>query len=398
MRTCELQEIYQGLYDGPHATPKPSNEGPVFLGIKNITEDGRLDLTAVRHIAEDDFGNWTRRVTPMPGDIVFSYEATLHRYAVIPEGFRGCLGRRMALIRLDQSKVNSKFIFHYFFSDQWRDEVKKYILVGSTVDRIPLTKVPEFIITIPEKQKQDEIAGILSAYDSLIENNNRRIAILENMAQSLYREWFVNFRFPGHENCKFVDSPLGRVPEGWAYKKLKDVCRLTMGQSPKSEFYNEVGDGMPFHQGVTNFGTRFPADKLYCTADGRIAEEGDILFSVRAPVGRMNIANKKIVIGRGVSAIRHLDGCQAFLWEQLKSQFTKLDMMGNGAIFAAVTKDDMQGIDLLCPDNKILSIASEFLNPLHNEIFNLSKAVINLKEQRDMLLPRLVGGQVELGA
>src|SRR4029077_19757019 len=154
---------------------------------------------------------------------------------------------------------------------------------------------------------------ILSAYDDLIENNLRRIRILEEMARSIYREWFVSFRFPGHENAKRVDSPLGPIPEGWEVKKLGDVCQLTMGQSPKSEFYNKSGEGRPFHQGVTDFGERFPTDRLFCTARGRIAEAGDILFSVRAPVGRMNIADKKIIIGRGLSAIRHIASHQAFL-------------------------------------------------------------------------------------
>src|SRR5690606_12121295 len=136
-----------------------------------------------------------------------------------------------------------------------------------------------------------------------------------------------------HEHHPCVASSLGAIPEGWEVKKLKDVCCLTMGQSPKSEFYNEHGEGTAFHQGVTDFGDRFPTDRLFCTAEGRIAHEGDILFSVRAPVGRLNIANKKIVLGRGLSAIRHKDGQQAFLWEQLRNRFTKDDMMGNGAIF-----------------------------------------------------------------
>jgi type I restriction enzyme S subunit len=92
-RRVPIESLWLGLYDGPHATPKPSGEGPIFLGIGNITEDGRLDLTDIRH-AEEDFGNWTKRVVPQAGDIVFTYEATLNRYALIPEGFRGCLGRR----------------------------------------------------------------------------------------------------------------------------------------------------------------------------------------------------------------------------------------------------------------------------------------------------------------
>ena len=159
------------------------------------------------------------------------------------------------------------------------------------------------------------------------------------MARALYREWFAYFRVPGHENHPRVASSLGVIPKGWEVKKLKAVCRLTMGQSPKSEFYNETGDGQPFHQGVTDFSDRFPTDRLFCTVEGRIAEAGDILFSVRAPVGRMNIADKRIIIGRGLSAIQHNDSHQAFLWEQLRNRFTKDDMMGNGAIFAAVTKE-----------------------------------------------------------
>ena len=243
---------------------------------------------------------------------------------------------------------------------------------------------------------QRRIAGILSAYDELIETNQRRIKILEEMARSLYREWFVHFRFPGHEKAKMVPSSLGPIPQGWEVKKLKDVCYLTMGQSPKSEFYNENGEGQPFHQGVTDFGDRFPTDRLFCTVVGRIAEAGDILFSVRAPVGRMNITDKKIIIGRGLSAIRHSDGHQAFLWEQLRNRFTKDDMMGNGAIFAAVTKDDMQGIELVCPPEQIVSAATNHFRPIHTQIATLSKQTTNLRRTRDLLLPRLLLGQVNV--
>jgi type I restriction enzyme S subunit len=120
-----IKDLYLGLFDGPHATPKPSDAGPVFLGIKNVTDDGQLDLTDIRHIAEDDFSKWTRRVEPQSGDLVFTYEATLNRYAIIPPGFRGCLGRRMALIRPDPRKVDVRFLLYYFFTDQWRAVIKK---------------------------------------------------------------------------------------------------------------------------------------------------------------------------------------------------------------------------------------------------------------------------------
>ena len=251
-------------------------------------------------------------------------------------------------------------------------------------------------IPLPPLPIQQRIAGILSAYDELIENSQRRIKLLEAMARALYREWFVHFRFPGHENHPRIPSPLGEIPQGWEVKKLKDVCRLTMGQSPKSEFYNEAGDGVAFHQGVTDFGDRFPSDRLFCTADGRIAEAGDILFSVRAPVGRMNIANKKILLGRGLSAIRHNQGCQAFLWEQLKNRFTEVDMMGNGSIFASVTKDDMQGIELLCPSPPLIEVVTKHFDPVHSEIAALGQQIQTLRSTRDLLLPRLLSGQIDV--
>jgi type I restriction enzyme S subunit len=268
----------------------------------------------------------------------------------------------------------------------------------STRPYIGITAQKELQLDFPPLPVQQRIAGILSAYDEFIENSQWRIKILESMARALYREWFVHFRFPSHENHPRVASLLGEIPQGWEVKKLKDFCRLTMGQSPKSEFYNETGDGEPFHQGVTNFGDRFPTDRLFCTAEGRIAEAGDILFSVRAPVGRMNIANKKIILGRGLSAIRHNDGSQAFLWEQLRNRFTKDDMMGNGAIFASVTKDDMQGIELVCPPSSVVEAATKHFEPLHSEIATLSQQIQNLRRTRDLLLPRLLSGQIEVEA
>jgi len=150
----------------------------------------------------------------------------------------------------------------------------------------------------------------------------------------------VHYRYPGHENDRVVDSgtELGEVPEGWGVKTLEDLCELIVGQSPKSEFYNETGDGLPFHQGVKDFGSRFPTTTTWCLVQKRIAAEGDILFSVRAPVGRINISNCKMIIGRGLHAIRSKTGNQVFIFEQLKDKFQEEDSMGSGTIYKSVTK------------------------------------------------------------
>jgi len=378
-----IKELYSGFWDGPHATPKEADSGPIYLGIKNISEDGHLDCSDIRHIAEEDFPRWIKRTEPKPGDIVFSYEATLNRYAIIPEGFRGCLGRRLALIRTNPEAVETKFLYYYFFGEEWRKTVSKWKISGATVDRLPIINFPEFEVHVPPLPIQRKIADVLSAYDDLIEVNARRIRVLEAMAQSVYREWFGK-----------VDA--NSLPRGWEVKKLIDACDIVMGQSPASEFYNENGNGLPFHQGVTDFGDRFPTDRVYCTVENRIAEKGDVLFSVRAPVGRINIANKKIVIGRGVSAIRSKTGNQMFVFQQLKEQFQEVDMMGGGTIYKSVTKEDVHGIKFLLPTKEMINKFEEFANPIFQELEILTMKNANLRRTRDLLLPRLVSGEVEV--
>lgn len=156
-----IKHAYEGLFDGPHATPPTSASGPIFLGIGNVTEKGQLDLSSVRHIAEKDFGKWTKRVTPGAGDIVFTYEATLNRYALIPHGFRGCLGRRLALIRAHATPGMNRYLFLYFFSDRWRSVIAKNTLSGATVDRVPLSRFPEFPVCLPP-------LDVVASFDSVV--------------------------------------------------------------------------------------------------------------------------------------------------------------------------------------------------------------------------------------
>lgn len=331
------------------------------------------------------------------GDIVMCEGGEPGRCAIWKEQIPGMMIQK-ALHRIrPRDGLDYRFLFYSLVHIGVTKQFDQYF-TGATIKHLPGEKLAKVEIDIPALPIQRRIAGILSAYDELIENSQRRIKILESMARALYREWFVHFRFPGHESVPLVPSPLGVIPQGWEVRKLKEVCRLTMGQSPKSEFYNETGDGMAFHQGVTDFGDRFPSDRLFCTAEGRLADAGDILFSVRAPVGRMNIANKPIILGRGLSAIRHNQGFQAFLWEQLRNRFTKDDMMGNGSIFASVTKDDMQGIELVCPPAYVIEAATKHFGPLHSELATLSQQIQNLRRTRDLLLPRLLSGLIGVEA
>jgi type I restriction enzyme S subunit len=268
----------------------------------------------------------------------------------------------------------------------------KQISQGATQDNLSLEKLATIKFPVPDLKLQQRIADILSAYDDLIENNQKQIRLQEEAAMLLYKEWFVNLRFPGHENTKIVDG----VPEGWSLKKLIDIADITMGQSPKSEYYNDRQQGLPFHQGVTNYGYRFVIDETYSTSYTRIAEAGSILFSVRAPVGRINITKNKIVIGRGLAAINHREGLQSFLFYMLKNRFYKDDLIGNGAIYASITKSALHSQEFLIPSDNLANKFNSVAKSIDQQITNADQQIILLKQARDRLLPRLLSGEIEV--
>ncbi|OQC07319.1 MAG: Type-1 restriction enzyme EcoKI specificity protein [Candidatus Hydrogenedentes bacterium ADurb.Bin101] len=292
-------------------------------------------------------------------------------------------------VRLKRELAVPESYYYYFNSSNCpiRSIVTQGVQAG-----IRANDLKRLEVHVPSVPEQERIASVLSAYEDLIENNRRRIQLLEQAARLLYKEWFVHLRFPGHEHTKIKDG----VPEGWDKRALKEISDITMGQSPKSIYYNEEGNGLPFHQGVTNFGIRFPSHETYCTIPNRLAEPGDILFSVRAPVGRINITQDKIIIGRGLAAIRSNRNQQNLLFYALKSHFFKEDMMGGGAIFAAITKKDLHGVTLVQPADQIAEMFMEHVRPIDLQIANLQQTIEGLEKARDLLLPRLMNGEIEV--
>ena len=248
----------------------------------------------------------------------------------------------------------------------------------------------ELKVRCPDTTIQGRIAGVLSAYDDLIENNRRRMTLLEETARQLYREWFVRLRFPGHEHTRITNG----VPAGWEKKTLGDLAFITMGQSPESRHYNKEGEGLPFHQGVTDFGERFVAHRIYSTALNRIAEAGDILCSVRAPVGRLNVTLDKIVIGRGLSALRSRTEHQSLLLYQIRGHFFKEDLIGAGAIFASVTKKEFSAQEILDSPDRLKRAFEEIAVPCDEQLRVLHLQNQQLRATRDLLLPRLISGEI----
>ena len=386
----EVTNIYKG------GTPKRSVER-YFEG--DIAWATPTDITRLNgtlyiddteeHISEEALEKSSAKLLPI-GTVLLTSRATIGKVVItrIP-------------ITTNQGFTNficKDEIVNFFLAYYLKSHTEFLISLGTGTTFLEVTKAAllRVEIPIPPLPTQHKIAAILSTYDDLIENNTRRIKILEDMAQTLYQEWFVHYRFPGHENVPMVESELGPIPQGWEIKQLSEMCNILMGLSPKSEFYNQTGDGLPFHQGVTDFGQRFPTDRVYCTVQKRIAEAGDILFSVRAPVGRINVANKKIVIGRGLSAIRSKSENQVFILQQLKDKFQEEDTMGSGTIFNAITKADLLGIQLLEPAKPIVAKFQEAAEPISSELLNLTLKNANLRQTRDLLLRKLISGEIDV--
>lgn len=288
-------------------------------------------------------------------------------------------------------KVLPNYIGYYLRSPKFRG---KFMAFSSMTTRASLANdnLLNMEIELPPMDVQKKIATILSRYDSLIDNYQKQIKLLEEAAQRLYKEWFVNLRFPGHENTKIVDG----VPEGWEKKKLGDIADVLMGQSPKSEFYNSEQKGLPFHQGVGSYGKRFVNDVVYTTSFTRIAEANSLLFSVRAPVGRLNISKNKIVIGRGLAAMKHKNGMQSFLFYMLKERFFKDNIIGNGSIFASISKNELLDLRFIIPANSIIYKYERFASDIDAKIQKLDSQLRLLTESRDRLLPKLLSGDIEV--
>ena len=250
---------------------------------------------------------------------------------------------------------------------------------------------------------QISIAQVLSSIDDRIDNNNKICTELESMAKTLYDYWFVQFDFPdengkpyrtGGGKMKYSKPLKSMIPEGWIETVLSNIAYITMGQSPSGESYNEAGEGEVFYQGSTDFGNRFPTPRVYTTAPSRFAKKGDILMSVRAPVGTLNIAMEDCCIGRGLSALNSKSGSQLHLLCVLTGYKMRFDAMNsNGTTFGSINKDQLSALPVVAPPGDVLNRFETIVGPIEKKIEDCERQNRCLAKLRDWLLPMLMNGQ-----
>lgn len=282
----------------------------------------------------------------------------------------------------------------------------KRLAQGSQTKFLTIQILDSFqVLDFPYEEQKTLISSVY-AIDSKIHLNDRICSELETMANALYDYWFVQFDFPDKNGKPYRTSGgemvwneqlKRKIPKGWEVGRLCDIANITMGQSPTGESYNDIGDGLIFYQGRTDFGLRFPTPRMYTTAPTRFAQKGDILLSVRAPVGDLNFAMEDCCIGRGLAALNSKLGSQMHLFYTLTGfqQIFKV-MDGNGTTFGSITKDILFGMAVVIPSDEILKCFDKMVKPIELKIEKCEEEIRELTKLRDWLLPMLMNGQARV--
>lgn len=366
------------VIDCEHKTAPTVDEGIPLIRTPDI-DRGRLKSHQARRITEKTFVQWTRRAVPVPGDLIMAREAPVGNVGIVRKNERVCLGQRTVLIQPDRMKVCPEYL-NYVFSTDALHAYMNMLATGATVGHLNVGDIrklslPEF----PPIAAQQKIAAILTAYDDLIENNRQRIALLEKMAEEIYREWFVRLRFPGHEH-----TPVHKgVPEGWESTTLFDLCRLKRGYDlPKQ---NVVAGEYPIlaATGIAGFHNAYKAAPPVVTT-GRSGSLGAVVWSSK-PSWPLNTA-LYVADDRGNS--KH------FLFYTLKS--ANLAQFNSGAGVPTLNRNHLSCVKVSRPPREIQRRFDSIASTMRDQVDVLQQSTDLLTETRDLLLNRLISGKLRV--
>lgn len=420
------------------------DDGIPIIRVNNVN-NGQLDLTNALKVSPDIEDKY-KRTRLKGGEVLLTLVGSTGQSCVAPPELAGWnVARAIAVIKVDED-VGNEWVNICLQSK----EIKQFLNVraNTTVQKtLNLKDVKDIPILIPPKCVKEFIQQNTLSLDAKIVLNRQINQILEAMAQTIFKSWFVDFEpvkakitaietgeddegvtraamraISGKTNdeldqmqavrpenyaqlkttaglfpAAMQDSELGEVPEGWKIGTLGELCDIIMGQSPPGTTYNEIGDGLPFYQGITDFGFRFPSRRVYCTAPTRFAEDGDVLLSVRAPVGSLNVAKERCAIGRGVATLRLKGKQHGYLYYLLcttQSGWNKFE--AEGTVFGSVGKSDVHGFKVMIIPEYLRERFGSLVEPLDKQIAINEKQSKTLFTIRDALLPKLMTGDIRV--
>ncbi len=410
------------VFDGPHATPPKCNEGPIFLGISSL-DKGRIDISKSDHISEIDFSAWTRRVTPAEGDVVFSYETRLGEAGIIPKGIRCCLGRRMALMRVkDRANLYPPFLLYSYLGPSFQQTIAERTILGSTVERIPLTDFPNFPLSLPPLAEQKAIAHILGTLDDKIELNRKTNDTLEAIAKALFKSWFVDFDpvrakaegrptglpaeisdlFPD----SFEDSELGEIPRGWETGSFLNLVNVISGGTPSTRIASYWNGSISWFSVVDapdNSNCWVIGTEKTITQDGldncsaRLLRVGATIITARGTVGKVCLVGTEMAMNQSCYALETtFEQGDFFTFYLTKSIVDLLQARSHGSVFNTITKDTLAGVVTVSPPSRLVE---SFEQIAESCMFQLRKHLVQteiLSSIRDTLLPKLISSELRV--
>jgi type I restriction enzyme S subunit len=308
------------------------------------------------------------------------------------EGKFNAYQRTYIINPINDQVLNIKYL--YYSLGQRLNEFKR-LSQGTSTKFLTAVILKNLILLLPSLTEQEAIADTLSCLDDRIELNSRINKTLEEIAQAIFKSWFVDFE--PFQNGQFVNSELGPIPKGWRVGILGEIANITMGQSPNGSSYNEENNGTVFYQGRAEFGWRFPTRRLFTTEPNRLAAKGSVLLSVRAPVGDINIASEQCCIGRGLAALQSKNNYSSFVLYTMFNLKEQLNVFnGEGTVFGSINKDTLNKLKVLIPTEISISKYETIVASLDGQISNNSEQNEKLFAIRDALLPKLMSGEIEV--
>ena len=386
------------IFDCPHSTAPDEGEGYPLIRTPNIGR-GRLILDGVHRVCKDVYDLRNKRAIPQLNDIIFAREAPAGNAAVITEGQFVCLGQRTVLIRPNPSFVDAHYLVYYLLAPKQQIKLLGYSH-GATVGHVNIPDIAKLPIELPELHVQRKIASIIEHYDNLIEVNNKRIKVLEQMAENLYKEWFVRFRFPGHETAEFENG----IPKGWNVCRFSSIANVLSGGTPSTDHDEYYGGNIPFYTPKDSSDDYFVFDTI-----SKLTEEGlqhcnsqlypknTIMITARGTVGNLNLLAKPMAMNQSCYALTsNTIPSQYFLFFLIKREILKLRKMASGGVFDTIIVSTFDHIKVTIPDESLIMSFDRLVSPILDETYTLLKQNRNLIRQRDLLLPRLMSGKLEV--
>ena len=399
--------ICDTIIDCINKTAPSSNDPTSFKMIRTTNvRDGYVKLDKVRYVTEEIYEKWTRRGRPQRGDVLLTREAPLGEIGLLRSTDNVFLGQRLVMYRANRKLLDNRYLMYSLMGDELQGQIRS-LGSGSTVEHMRVPDCEKLEIPLPTLAIQRKIAAILSTYDDLIENNIRRIAILEEMAQAIYREWFVNFRFPGFENGKLVNSPLGQIPEGWECSQVSEVFETLGGGTPSKKVEEYwTGGQIPWFapSDLTKSGNMYSA-----TSGTRITDVGlkkssakmfpaySVMLTSRATIGVLSINTVPACTNQGfITCVPNdrVSALEIFFW--LREQTQKILNVATGATFKEITKGNFRKFQFLLPPTNVSEQFNKIVGPIGKDIEILIQKQQNLRTTRDLLLPKLISGKLDV--